>query len=290
MQRLWVWISALFFEPVSKADAGNGSEPKRLSRSGQVGLGLLIIAVAGFTYTYSWQLTGSLVGRWKLCLQLRAGSALQADYHQTLRMVDALGAATPSQKLRLKQQLRELVLRLDGVCSIVIFYRSQEWALLAVATISFSLLSYAVAIGLPQGLANVNNRTLQVAIGTNGFIGVIAVAFLQLGQQNENLKGNQLHYRSNHSLFMVFQTELANQQLTINRAQPLALDSPGAVAALIRGMDAQMRKVTVFSLGIDEAAALQMYARFGDVDSSGTPGRPVAPPAAAPPASDAAAP
>lgn len=267
MQRLWSWVLSSFFESASSADVGSASGRIRLNRSGQVALGLLITGIAGLAYAYSWILTGSLASQWQICLQLRPGSALQADYNQTLVMVDSLTYATQPQKNRLKQQLREVVLRLDGVCSVVVFYRSQESALLAVATLAFSLLSYAIVIGLPQGLANVQNRTLQVVIGTSGFLGVLSVAFLQLGQQDVNVKANHSNYRLNHALLVDLQTSLANQQLTVGQAVPEPLGSSAAVAVLIRSVDSRLAFSPVFSFGIDETAAMQMYDRLTNGDN-----------------------
>lgn len=267
IRRLCTWLSTYFFEPASGDDSGTARGKVRLSRSGQIAVGLLIVAFAGMAYANSWLLTGSLASRWQVCRQLRPGSALQADYEQTLRMVDSLAAATQPQKYRLKQQLRELVVRLDGMCGVVIFYRSQESALLTVCVICLSLLSYAIAIGLPQGLANVQNRTLQVAIGTSGFLGMISVAFIRLGQQDANVKINHANYRVNHALLVDLQTSLANQQLTAGQAQPLNLASAVAVAALIRSIDSRLALSPVFSFGLDENAAMQMYERLTDGDA-----------------------
>jgi len=295
IQRLQIWVSTYFFESASGDDNGTAQGKVRLSRSGQVAFGLLIMAFAGMAYANAWLQTGSQASRWQVCGQLRMGSTLQADYKQTLWMVDSLAAATQPQKYRLKQQLRELVVRLDGMCEVVIFYRSQESALLTVIVISLSLLSYAIAIGLPQGLANVQNRTLQVAIGTSGFLGMISVAFIRLGQQDVNIKVNHSNYRANHALLVDLRTSLANQQLTAGQSQPLNLVSSVAVAALIRSVDSRLALSPVFSFDLDQNAAMQMYERLTDGDAGKReperPGEPASPEAApAPAAMERAAP
>ena len=145
---------------------------------------------------------------------------------------------------------------------------------MAVATASVSVLMLAISIGLPQGLANVNNRTLQAVLWANGFLVVLTVSVLQLGQQSINIKGNLSHYRNNHSIFAQLQTSLANQDSGIGSPQPL--DSSMRVARMIRDIDNELQMTPVFSLGLDEDLALQMYGRL-------TSGGTAQPPSATPP-------
>ena len=274
MQRLLTALISSLFESAAVGDVAGGDARLRLSRSGQLCIGLGIVMLATVIYGLSWHLTQQLGRNWQLCMRLEAASPMQQDYWQALQFVDQLRSATPAQKLRLKQQVRSMVVRIDGICSVVVFYRSQESSLMAVATASVSVLMLAISIGLPQGLANVNNRTLQAVLWANGFLVVLTVSVLQLGQQSINIKGNLSHYRNNHSIFAQLQTSLANQDSGIGSPQPL--DSSMRVARMIRDIDNELQMTPVFSLGLDEDLALQMYGRL-------TSGGTAQPPSATPP-------
>jgi len=275
MQRLLTALVSNLFESAALRDAPGDAARLRLSRSGQLCIGLGIVMLAAFTYGLSWHLTQQLGRHWQLCMRLEAASPMREEYWQTLQFVDQLRSATPAQKLRLKQQVRLIVVRIDSVCSVMVFYRSQESSLMAVATASVSILTLAISIGLPQGLANLNNRALQAVLWANGFLVVLTVSVLQLGQQSINIKNNLGHYRNNRSLFTELQTSLANQEAGSGSPQPL--DSSMRVAQMIRDIDAQLQMTPVFSLGLNEDLALRMYGRL-------TSGGTAQPPSSAQPA------
>lgn len=235
---------------------------RRLSRQGQLALAGGVLMGGLLLYALSWRVMTRMSEHWRLCVPLDQPGLMQEQTRQTLNLADGLRSATPSQKLRLRQQIEELTTRLDGLCWMVIHYRNNQAALLMVATASGSLLSLALAVGLPQGVLHLRNRVLQTLLVSNAFLLLFAVALLQLSEVERNLQSNLLLMRRHRELLQRLQTALANQELLAPTAA--ALDTPSRVATLIRSQDRALQALPMIGIHFNESMALEWANKLGE--------------------------
>jgi hypothetical protein len=107
---------------------------QRLSRSGQVllGVGVSLVALLLYTLTLQWSFKSNQ--QFQFCQPLSLWGAPSADgERQTRTLIAALKGATASQKVRLRQQALILQAESERLCALVIRSRAQEEALLVVA-------------------------------------------------------------------------------------------------------------------------------------------------------------
>jgi hypothetical protein len=79
-------------------------------------------------------------------------------------MIDALGTrATPTQKIRLRQQIAEIILILDSVCQKRLYFASQRFALGAIGT--GAAIALTVSFGLSASKGNLQTNRLTLNLG-----------------------------------------------------------------------------------------------------------------------------
>jgi hypothetical protein len=79
-------------------------------------------------------------------------------------MIDALGTrATPTQKIRLRQQIAEIIRILDSVCQERLYFASQRFALGVNGTGAAIVLT--VTFGLPASKGNLQTNRLTLNLG-----------------------------------------------------------------------------------------------------------------------------
>ncbi|MEB3317363.1 MAG: hypothetical protein VKO39_04405 [Cyanobacteriota bacterium] len=244
---------------------------KRLSRSGQLMLGVVVSILAGFLYNQTFASNQKLIQRFGFCLPLPSTGQKQTEAaEQTQSLINKLTQATSGQKLRLSQQYKLLVSQSARLCAVASLYRSQESALLTVATSALCLLSLTMALGLTHGLVNNNNRTLNTLQITAGFLLVVPILFLQLGEQIRDTPIYDQIYLAHRDLIQELQSALANQDLPPLRANPAegngraasyvpALTDNSKVAELIRRIDNQLESLPPFPLSLDDSTVIRVY-------------------------------
>ena len=245
--------------------------PYRLSRSGQITLGLALSLVAFILYSQTFTDNQQLSKQYELCLPLQtAGMATTETVRQTQSLINNLTHATPSQKLRLQQQYKLLLSQSARLCGVASFYRSQESALMTVATSALCLLSLTIALGLTHGLVNNSNRTLNALQVTAAFLLVVPMLFLQLGEQVRNTPIYYQLYMAHRNLIQQLQSALANQDLPMFTADPSeargsglkvvpGLTDTGRVAQLIRRMDSQLQTLPPIPLSLNDSTVIHVY-------------------------------
>lgn len=275
-RRLPVWLASLV-EP-SSSPVPSPAAPAavlRLSRSGQIllGLGLSTLALLLYTLTLQWSLKTNQKFQFCQPLSLWGASAAEGE-QQSKRLINALAGATASQKLRLQQQTLILQAESERLCDLVILSRAQEEALLALATLALCLLSLTIIQGLGQGLVNNTNRTLQVVQISTTVVLVSCVAFLHLGQEVRNTSRLLQLYLWHRDLQQQLTSALANQDRPVFFLRAALKPEQGArsgshsiprlsdsvqVAMLIRAVDIQLQSLPPLSVNLDESAVKKMF-------------------------------
>jgi hypothetical protein len=243
----------------------------RLSRSGQISLGLTMTLLAFLLYRHTLVSNQQLIKRFQFCRPLQSAELVQSEVEQqSLSLINNLANATPGQKLRLRQQYKFLLFESDRLCRLDSFYRSQEAALMTVATCALCLLSLTFALGIAHGLVNNKNRTLQAIQVSAIFLLVVAMLFLQLGQQERNTNIYLQLYLAHRNLIQELRSAVANQDLPIlgressedNQATlgvlPKLTDS-GKVALLIRRIDQQLQSLPPIPINLNDSTAKTIY-------------------------------
>jgi hypothetical protein len=107
----------------------------RLSRSGEIALGLTITLLAVGLYGQTLMANQRLSQRFAFCQSPRSAELAQSEAaRQTQTLISNLASATPSQKVRLAQQANGLVVESARLCGLAALNHRQEAALMTVAT------------------------------------------------------------------------------------------------------------------------------------------------------------
>lgn len=284
--------------PRDRSSPQGNSRRRRLSPFGQVVLaggflvaGLLILGGA-------WTMSQRTTNLGKFCLKLPdsrevsprgdGGESLPLRAHQHGdRLIQALPAAYPGQRIRLRQQLEGLIQDIDSACRLNIFYFNQQGALLTLATISATGVVICLVLMAPQGVQNINLTQRTVMFTSAGVLGM-TVNLLQLGQLQTNIAKARENYLGRYALLMRFESSLANQRLekglTSNSGSQL-LNTPTAVAQLISAVDTRRLTLPDPRMTLNSSLAEVTWTRLlagdllGDNDgrSSDSKGEPAAP-------------
>lgn len=256
--------------PLERASTASSTPAHRLSRSGEIALGLTIMVLAVGLYGQTLLANQRLSQRFAFCQPLRSGELAQSDVaRQTQILISNLTGATPSQKVRLGQQANRLVSDSARLCGLAALNHGQEAALMTVATAALCLLSLTVVMGLAHGLMNSTNRTLRTVQVTAVFLLVVPMVFLQLGEQVRNSSFYLRLYLAHRNLHQQLLSALANQDLpmfspnpTTTNHRPMGrlapLGNPTRVAELIRSVDLQVQALPPVPLKMSDSGVIQV--------------------------------
>lgn len=281
-------------EPLDSSST-DGSPRRRLSPYGQAVLtgGILITSLLIFGGT--WAMSILMSNRGEICLRLpdsmgsppRRGSGenlLMRQYRQGEQLIQTLPAASSGQRIRLGEQLYELMHSLDSICRLNIYYFSQGVSLLTLATTSATGVVICVVLLAPRGVQNINLTQRTVLFASAGILGM-TINLLQLGQQQANSAKAQQIYRGQYALLQRFGSSLANQRLEKGLAsnpgsQPL--NTPAGVAQLISAIDTRRLAMPDPRMTLNGSLAEGTWTRLLEGDDGG-PNDSKAEPAEAPP-------
>jgi hypothetical protein len=270
--RSWLGLLVELAPPSGdQATTVTNTQNYRLSRSGQITLGLTIALLAFLLYHQSLAANQQLSQRFAFCRPLQSVEPAQIESEQqTMSMINNLASATPGQKLRLRQQYKLLLLDSDRLCGLGYLYRSQEDALMTVATSAISLLSLTFAMGLAHGVVNNTNRTLQaVQVSAIGLL-VVPMLFLQLGEQQRDTSIYLQLYLAHRHLIQQLKSAVANQDLPIlsadssqahqtDQSDVPRLTDAGKVAELIRRIDQQLQSLPPVPISLNDTTVKHVY-------------------------------
>lgn len=249
--------------PLETTASASTTPAHRLSRSGEISLGLTITLLAVGLYGQTLMANQRLSQRFAFCQPPRSAELAQS-------LISNLASATPSQKVRLAQQASGLVVESARLCGLAALNHGQEAALMTVATAALCLFSLTLALGLVHGLANSTNRTLRVVQVTSVFLLVVPMVFLQLGEQVRNSTFYLRLYLAHRNLHQQLLSALANQDLPAFSPNPSnanqkpmrtlpVLGSSARVAELIRAMDLQVQALPPVPLDLNDSTVNQVY-------------------------------
>lgn len=268
--------------PLSEADPAGpaGGSRRRLSGFGQGLLAAAILVAGVMVYASTWEISRRLSSRGEICLELPSGptppqpplieNQLLRQQRVGRQLIAALPAALPGQRLRLADQLDDMVRDLDSLCRLSLFYTNEEQALLSLATASATLLIICLVLLAPQGIQNIS-RALRTVIFASGVLLGTAVNFLQLGEQQLNGRLVRQSYNRHDALLQHVSSSLANQRLEHGLSRGAALEpltTPAAVARLISGIDAHRLALPDPRLQRSDSAAQSVWSRLLGADGS----------------------
>jgi hypothetical protein len=279
------WLATLL-EPSPPATgeipAATCPSSHRLSRSGQIILGLAMTVLAFFLYGQTLAANQQLSQRFQFCPSLRWAELQQGEgVRQTQSLINNLASATPGQKLRLGQQSQLLLVESARLCGLASLYRSQEVALMTVATVGLCLLGLSVALGLSRGLVNNTNRTVQTLQVASALMLAVPMAFLQLGEQSRNTNLYEQLYLARLHLHEQLLSTLANQNLPVWNASHCAsnrsslsvvpgLTDPRKVADLISRIDRQSQSANPIPLNLNDSTEKQVFGFLSQLPDGGS--------------------
>lgn len=268
------WL-AMLREPAPPAPGqqrdAKGPSTHRLSRSGQIVLGLALSLLAVLVHAQTFETNQQLSQRFRFCPPLELSEWPQiAEVQQTQSLINNLSSATPGQKLRLRQQSQHLLLESARLCGLASLYRSEEAALMTTATVALCVLTLSIAMGFSHGLMNNTNRTLITLQVTSALALVVPMAFLQLGEQMRNTSLYEQLYLARLHLHEQLLSTLANQNLPVWKASSCAsnrsslsvvpgLTDPTKVADLISRIDRQSQSSTPIPLNLNDSTEKQVF-------------------------------
>lgn len=288
--------------PVLTEASPTADDPHRrlLTRSGQGLLAAVILIMGLVIYGAAWQISLRMSSRGELCLKLPSSQAMgQGDLfdNQLLRqyqlgrqLIAGIPAATPSQRLRLNEQLNGLVRELDSFCTLIFYTTNEQAALLTLATASATVVLLVVVLVAPEGLQSIN-RTQRTVFITAGAMLALTLNFLQLGEQQSNNNRAQHGYRGHDALLQRLNSSLANQRLEPGLGPTAAtegLNTSAGVAPLITSIDSQRLAMPDPRLQLSDNVAEDAWSRLLGSRSASGPPQPGAQPAA--PAAELSAP
>ncbi len=256
--------------PPLEAPAAASTPAHRLTRSGEIALGLAITLLAVGLYGQTMVANQRVSQRFAFCQTLPSGEWAQSEAAGQARiLIRNLTSATPSQKVRLAQQASGLVTESARLCGLAAVNHGQEAALMTVATAALCLLSLTVVIGLAHGLMNTTNRTLRTLQVTAVFLLVVPMVFLQLGEQVRNSSYYLKLYLAHRNLNQQLLSALANQDLPLMNPNPTnanqmamrvvpPLSTSTRVAELIRVIDLQLQVLPPVPLNMDDSTVSQV--------------------------------
>ena len=254
-------------------------EERNLSQlaHGAASLSILIVWWALFHLVH-----GMAMGRlqeWQICENnLSPANATQISLSQQQDqingMIDALGTtATPSQKMRIRQQTAEIIRILDSACQRQLYFASHRVALGTIGTGAVIILTLTFGLSASKGIQQTNRLTLNLA-GTALIALTTAVSGSTLFSDSSNLPKTLNLYLNARTLLNSFATDLANPKFFL--ATPVELE------AWMKAKDQAIQPLLVIHLNVNETLMDQTLTKY-------LPNTPKAPLPAAPAPQPAAA-
>ena len=271
------WIKQLF-RSLSIDSSQFTPEEKKLSQLANVAanLSILILWWAFFQLVHSMAL--ARYQELQICENnLSPANATQISLSQQQDqingMIDALRTTTPSQKVRLRQQIAEIIRILDSDCQTHLFFISERMAFGLIGTTAAIVLTVTFGHTASKGLQQANRLTLN--LGGTALIVLTTIASIStfFNISNNSPRTGALYLKA-RTLLNTFATELVNASTTI--ATPAELD------AWMKAKDQAIQPLLLLQLNFNDTPIDQAVTKD-------LPNTPIAPLPAAPAPQPAAA-
>jgi len=271
------WIKQLF-----RSLSGNPSqftpEERHLSQLAHVAASLSILILWWAFFQLVHGVSMARYQEWQICennLSPANGTqiSLTKQQAQINGMIDALRTTTPSQKVRLRQQISEIIRILDSDCQAHLFFASQRMALGLSGTVAAIVLTVTFGHTASKGLQQSNRLTLN--LGGTALIALTTIASIGtfFNDSNNSPRTGALYLRA-RTLLNTFATDLVNASTSI--ATPAELD------AWMKAKDQAIQPLLLIQLNFNDTP-------MDEAVTKDLPSTPVAPLPAAPAPQPAAA-
>jgi hypothetical protein len=200
--------------------------------------------------------------------------SLSQQQDQINGMIDVLGTtATSSQKLRLRQQIAEIIRIVDSVCQRRLYFASQRIALGTIGTGAAIVVTLAFGLSASKGIQQTNRLTINLA-GTALVALTIAVSLSTLFSDSSNLPNTIILYLNARIVLNTFATDLVNPKSFL--ATPVELE------AWMKGKDQAIQSLLVIHLTVNDSMMDQTLTKYlPNTGSAPLPAAPTPQPAAA---------
>ena len=155
------------------------SRDRQLSHFGEALLATTILLAGLVIFLGSWGISDRTTSRGEICLKLpnddlaaslKSGpveNQLLRQYLLGTRLIQALSAASPAQRVRLNEQLNGIVRELDSLCHLNMYYYNQGAALLTLATTSATVVVVCLLLVAPEGVQNITRAQRTMLRGSS---------------------------------------------------------------------------------------------------------------------------
>lgn len=272
------WIKQLF-RSLSVDSSQFTPEERHLSQLAHVAanLSILILWWAFFHLVHGTAMTH--FQQWQVCENnLSPANATQISLSQQQDqingMIDALGTtATPSQKMRIRQQTAEIIRILDSACQRRLYFASHRVAIGTIGTAAAIIMTLTLGLSAYKGIQQTNRLTLNLA-GTALIALTTAVSVSSLFSDSSNLLKTVNLYFNARYLLNTIATDLVNPKSLL--ATPVELE------AWMKAKDQAIHTLLMFHLNVNETMMDQTLTKYlPNTSTAPLPAAPAPQPAAA---------
>ena len=252
------WIKQLF-RLLSRDSSQFTPEEKQLSQLAHVAASLSTLILWWVFFQLAYANSMARYQQWQLCENnLSPANAtrisLTQQQHQINGTIDALGTrATPSQKIRLRQQIAEIIRILDSVCQERLYFASQRVALGVIGTGAAIVLTVTFGLSASKGIQQTNRLTLNL-VGTALVVLTTVVSVSTFFNDSSNIPHTIGVYLKARILLNTFATDLVNPKILL--ATPVELE------AWMKAKDQALQPLLVIHLDIDDALIHQALSKY----------------------------
>jgi hypothetical protein len=271
------WIKQLFRSLIGDPSQFTPEE-RHLSQLAHVAASLSILILWWAFFQLVHGMSMARYQEWQICennLSPANGTqiSLSQQQDQINGMIDALRTTTPSQKVRLRQQIAEIIRILDSDCQAHLFFASQRMALGLIGTAAAIVLTVTFGHTASKGLQQANRLTLN--LGGTALIVLTTIASIStfINDSNNTPRTGALYLKA-RTLLNTFATDLVNASTSI--ATPAELD------AWMKAKDQAIHPLLLIQLNFNDTP-------MDEAVTKGLPNTPIAPLPAAPAPQPAAA-
>jgi hypothetical protein len=272
------WIKQLF-QSLSGDPSQFTPEERHLSQLSHVAASLSILILWWAFFHLVLGMSMARFQEWQTCENnLSPANATQISLSQQQDqingMIDALGTtATPSQKMRIRQQTAEIIRILDSACQRRLYFASHRVAIGTIGTAAATIMTLTLGLSAYKGIQQTNRLTLNLA-GTALIALTTAVSVSALFSDSSNLLKTVNLYFSSRYLLNTIATDLVNPKSLL--ATPVELE------AWMKAKDQAIHTLLMFHLNVNETLMDQTLTKYlPNTSSAPLPAAPAPQPAAA---------
>lgn len=258
-QSSWLkWIKQLF-RSLSSDSSQFTPEEKKLSQLFHVAASLSILILWWVFFQLAYANSMARYQRWQLCENNRSPAnstqiSLTQQKDQFNGMIEALGTkATPSQKIRLRQQIAAIIHIIDSACQERLFFASQRMALGLIGTVAAIVLTVTFGLSSTKGIQQTNRLTLNLG-GTALVVLTTAVSVGTFFNDSSNLTPTINLYLNARTLLNTFATELVNPKVF--------LATPAKLEAWMKAKDQAINPLLVIRLNVNDTLMDQTLMQY----------------------------